>query len=370
MEMNIKPAIDKQPGKPIIIAGPCSAESEEQVLKTAKALAKQGIDCFRSGIWKPRTRPGSFEGVGSIGLSWLKKVKEETGLPVTTEVANREHVFEALKAGIDVLWLGARTTVNPFSVQEIADALKGVDIPVLIKNPINPDVKLWMGAIERIHKAGINRIGVIHRGFSSFGDSNYRNEPRWQLPIELKRLVPDLQIICDNSHICGRRDTLAAVAQKSMDLQFDGLMTEVHPSPDDAWSDAAQQITPAVFGKLVKGLKIRSTSTNDVEYLEHIDDLRQEIDTIDKDLFSLLGQRMNVARNIGKYKSKNNISILQTSRWNEILNKTIELGREKGLSDGFVTQILTAIHQESINHQTKIMNTAASTKKRKKKAKA
>ena len=366
MEMNIKPAIDKQPGKPIIIAGPCSAESEEQVLKTAKALAKQGIDCFRSGIWKPRTRPGSFEGVGSIGLGWLKKVKEETGLPVTTEVANREHVFEALKAGIDVLWLGARTTVNPFSVQEIADALKGVDIPVLIKNPINPDVKLWMGAIERVHKAGINRIGVIHRGFSSFGDSNYRNEPRWQLPIELKRLVPSIQVICDNSHICGRRDTLAPVAQKAMDLQFDGLMTEVHPTPDDAWSDAAQQITPAVFGDLVKGLKIRSASTNNVEYLEHIDDLRQEIDVIDKDLFSLLGKRMKVAQNIGKYKSKNNISILQSSRWNEILNKTIELGREKGLSDGFVTQILTAIHQESINHQTKILNNASAKKEEKK----
>ena len=370
MEMNISPVFDKQPGKPIVIAGPCSAESEEQVLKTAKALAKQGIDCFRSGIWKPRTRPGSFEGVGAIGLNWLKKVKAETGLKVTTEVANREHVFEALKAGIDVLWLGARTTVNPFSVQEVADALKGTDIPVLIKNPINPDVKLWMGAIERIHKAGISKIGVIHRGFSSFGDSKYRNEPRWQLPIELKRLVPNVQVICDNSHICGRRDTLAMVAQRAMDLQFDGLMTEVHPTPDEAWSDAKQQITPAVFGKLVKGLKIRSTTTDDVEYLEHIDDLRQEIDSIDKDLFELLGKRMQTAQSIGKYKKKNNISILQTSRWNEILNKTIELGRERGLSDGFVTQILTAIHQESINHQTQVMNAAAKKGAKSKKVKA
>jgi len=366
--MTISPVFDKKPGKPVIIAGPCSAESEEQVIKTAKALAKQGIDCFRSGIWKPRTRPGSFEGVGEIGLNWLKTVKQETGLPVTTEVANREHVFAALKAGIDVLWLGARTTVNPFSVQEVADALKGTDIPVLIKNPINPDVKLWMGAIERISKAGISRIGVIHRGFSSFGNSKYRNEPRWQLPIELKRLVPGIQIICDNSHICGRRDILGAVAQKAMDLQFDGLMTEVHPNPDEAWSDAAQQITPAVFGKLVKGLKIREATTDDVEFLEHIDDLRHEIDGIDKDLFELLGKRMSAAESIGKYKKKNNISILQTSRWNEILNKTIELGREKGLSDGFVTQILTAIHQESINHQTQIMNAPA--KKGSKKVKA
>jgi len=349
--MKISPVFDKQPGKPVIIAGPCSAESEEQVLKTAKALAKQGIDCFRSGIWKPRTRPGSFEG--------------------TTEVANREHVFEALKAGIDVLWLGARTTVNPFSVQEVADALKGTDIPVLIKNPINPDVKLWMGAIERIHKAGISKIGVIHRGFSAFGNSKYRNEPRWQLPIELKRLVPEIQIICDNSHICGRRDILGDVAQKAMDLQFDGLMTEVHPTPDDAWSDAKQQITPAVFGKLVKGLKVRKETTDDVEFLEHIDDLRHEIDGIDKDLFDLLGKRMKVAESIGKYKKKNNISILQSSRWNEILNRTIQAGREKGLSDGFVTQILTAIHQESINHQTQVMNEASKKPaKKKKKTKA
>lgn len=366
MEMKISPVFDKQPGKPIIIAGPCSAESEEQVLTTARALAKQNIDLFRSGIWKPRTRPGSFEGVGVIGLKWLQKVKQETGLKVTTEVANREHVFEALKHGIDVLWLGARTTVNPFSVQEIADAIKGVDIPVLIKNPINPDVKLWMGAIERIHKAGVTRIGVIHRGFSSFGDSNYRNEPRWQLAIELKRLVPNIQFICDNSHICGRRDTLAFVAQRAMDLQMDGLMTEVHPNPDEAWSDAAQQITPAVFGKLVKGLKLRKESTDDVEYLEHIDDLRHQIDEVDNELMNLYNKRMNLSENIGKYKKKNNISILQSSRWNEILEHSIAKGREKGLSDGFVTQVLTAIHQESINHQTKVMDEKMFVKKTKK----
>ena len=370
MDMKINPVFDKPKGQPVIIAGPCSAESEEQVLKTARALAKQKIDCFRSGIWKPRTRPGSFEGVGVIGLKWLKTVKEETGLPVTTEVANREHVFEALKHGIDVLWLGARTTVNPFSVQEVADALKGVDIPVLIKNPINPDVKLWMGAIERIAKAGITKIGVIHRGFSSFGQSNYRNEPRWQLPIELKRQLPEIQVICDNSHICGRRDTLAMVAQRAMDLQMDGLMTEVHPTPDDAWSDAAQQITPAVFGKLVKGLKVRSESTNDVEFLEHIDDLRGQIDHLDNELLDLYGKRMKLAEAIGRYKKKNNIAILQSGRWNEILEQSMEKGREKGLSDGFVTQVLTAIHQESINHQTKVMSEAKKAGKKTKKAKA
>lgn len=369
MDMNFNPVFDKPAGKPVIIAGPCSAESEEQVLKTARALAKQNIDCFRSGIWKPRTRPGSFEGVGIIGLKWLQAVKKETGLPVTTEVANREHVFEALKHGIDVLWLGARTTVNPFSVQEVADALKGVDIPVMIKNPINPDVKLWMGAIERIAKAGITKIAVIHRGFSSFGSSNYRNEPMWQLAIELKRQLPNLQIVCDNSHICGRRDTLAMVAQRAMDLQMDGLMTEVHPTPDEAWSDAAQQITPTVFNKLVKGLKIRSKSTDDVEFLEHIDDLRQKIDNVDQELLELYGKRMKLAASIGKYKKKNNIAILQSSRWNEILEQSVAKGREKGLSDGFVMQILTAIHQESINHQTKVMN-EGSTVKKEKKAKA
>lgn len=366
MDLKINPVFDRKPGKPIIIAGPCSAESEEQVLKTAHALAEQNIDLFRSGIWKPRTRPGSFEGVGVIGLKWLQKVKQETGIPVTTEVANREHVFEALKHGIDVLWLGARTTVNPFSVQEVADALKGVDIPVLIKNPINPDVKLWMGAIERIAKAGITKIGVIHRGFSFFGSSKYRNEPRWQLAIELKRQIPNIQVICDNSHICGRRDTLAMVAQKAMDLQMEGLMTEVHPTPDEAWSDAAQQITPATFDELVKGLKIRVESTDDVEFLEHIDDLRHQIDHIDNELFDLYGKRMALAEAIGKYKKKNNIAILQTNRWNEILENSVAKGRERGLSDGFVTQVLTAIHQESINHQTQVMNTASSSKGQKK----
>lgn len=353
--MQIKPVFQKKE-RPVIIAGPCSAESEEQVLTTARALAKQKIDLFRSGIWKPRTRPNSFEGVGVIGLSWLKKVKEQTGLKVTTEVANREHVFAALKYGVDVLWLGARTTVNPFSVQEVADALEGTDIPVLIKNPINPDLKLWMGAIERIAKAGISQIAVIHRGFSYHGDSDFRNVPRWQIPIELKREFPDLQIICDNSHICGRRDTLLKVAQKAMDLNFDGLMTEVHPNPDEAWSDAQQQITPEIFQELTRELVLRNESTNDIEFLESIEHFRHEINDIDNELMNLLGARMRIADKIGEYKKRNNISIFQPRRWSEILDKAVAKGHVLGLSEQFVTSFLKSIHDESINRQEEIMN--------------
>lgn len=356
MEMQLKSRFKKSDGKPFVIAGPCSAESETQVIETAKELAQQGVDLFRSGIWKPRTRPGSFEGVGKVGLKWMKQVKEETGLKVTIEVAKRDHVFEALKHGIDVLWLGARTTVNPFSVQEVADAMEGVDIPVLIKNPINPDLKLWIGAIERIYKAGVTEIGVIHRGFSYHGETKYRNVPRWQIPIELKRHFPDLAIICDNSHICGRRDILLDVAQKALDLDFDGFMTEVHPTPDDAWSDAAQQITPSQFKDLVDQLVIRTTSTSNTKVLEHIEHLRHEIDEIDNELINLLGRRMSLAEGIGEYKKRNNISILQPSRWNEILETATAKGQIKGLSEEFMAVFLKAIHQESINHQAKVMN--------------
>lgn len=353
--MEIKPVFEKTKG-PILIAGPCSAETEEQVLETARALAQQQIDLFRAGIWKPRTRPDSFEGVGKVGLAWLRRVKEETGLKVTTEVAKREHVFEALKHGIDVLWLGARTTVSPFAVQEIADAIQGIDIPVLIKNPINPDFKLWIGAIERIHKAGVTRIGVIHRGFSYHGETKYRNVPRWQLPIELKRQFPDIQIICDNSHICGRRDLLQSVAQRAMDLNFDGLMTEVHPTPDEAWSDAMQQITPEQFQLLVGNLLVRAATSEDVHFQENLELLRHEIDEIDDEVLNLLGTRMRLAERIGEYKKKNNISILQPTRWNEILESTVTKGRLKGLSEEFVTTLLRAVHQESINHQAQVMN--------------
>jgi len=356
MEMNLKSIFNKPQGEPIIVAGPCSAESEEQVLTTARALAAQNIDLFRAGIWKPRTRPNSFEGVGVVGLKWLQKVKKETGLKVTTEVANKDHVFEALKHGVDVFWLGARTTVNPFSVQEVADALKGVDVPVMIKNPINPDLNLWIGAIERIYQAGISRIGVIHRGFSKFGESRYRNEPRWQIPIELMRRFPDLEVICDNSHICGRRDILAEVAQEAMNLNMAGIMTETHPNPDEAWSDAKQQITPAVFDELVKGLVLRSETTEDEEFLENLEGLRSQIDQVDDELLAMLGKRMQLAESIGLYKKKNNISVLQPSRWNEILDKATTKGETKGLSSEFIEKYLKAVHQESINRQNKVMN--------------
>ena len=357
MEMTFKPILEEAKKRPIVIAGPCSAESEEQVLSTAHALAKQGnVDLFRSGIWKPRTRPNSFEGVGVIGLKWLKKVKEETGLKTTTEVANRNHVFEALKHGVDVLWLGARTTVNPFSVQEVADALEGVDIPVIIKNPINPDLKLWIGAIERIYKAGITKIAVIHRGFSHHGQTKYRNVPRWEIPIELKRQFPNLPIINDHSHICGRRDTLQAVAQKALDLNFDGLMTEVHPDPDSAWSDAKQQITPDTYGKMIKDLVLRKVSTDDPVFVNHLEHLRHEIDELDDELISLLAKRMDISNQIGQYKKENNIAVLQTNRWSEVLERSIAKGSVKGLSEDFMNVIWMAIHNESINHQVRIMN--------------
>ncbi len=354
--MQIQPIFNKPKGSPIIIAGPCSAESEDQVMDIARQLAAQGqVDLYRAGIWKPRTRPNSFEGVGVIGLKWLKRVKEETGLKVCTEVANRNHVFEAIKHQIDVLWIGARTTVSPFAVQEIADALEGTDIPVMIKNPINPDLGLWVGALERMYKAGITKIAMIHRGFSSFGNSDFRNEPRWQMPIDIMRRFPDLEMICDNSHICGRRDTLHAVAQKAMDLNFDGLMTETHNDPDKAWSDAMQQITPSVFKELVDSLIIRTRETEDVQFLENLDGLRQQINVIDNQLLDLLGERMSLAKDIGVYKKNNNISILQPSRWNEILNKSIAKGADKGLSSQFISVFLKAIHEESINHQEKVM---------------
>lgn len=357
MEMTFRPIIDgKAANEPLIIAGPCSAETEEQVLDAARQLSRQKVDLFRAGIWKPRTRPNAFEGVGTAGLGWLRRVKDETGMKVTTEVANTQHVFEALKYGVDVVWLGARTTVNPFSVQEVADALKGVDIPVLIKNPINPDLKLWIGAIERIYKAGITRIGVIHRGFSYHGDTKYRNVPRWQIPIELKRQFPDLPIISDNSHICGRRDLLQAVAQKAMDLNFNGLMTEVHPSPDEAWSDAEQQITPAQYQELMRHIVFRQPTTDDMEFLENLEHLRHEIDEIDEELLNLLSARMKVAERIGEYKKRNNIAILQTTRWGEILERGVAKGKLKGLSEEFITVFLKAVHQESINHQEEVMN--------------
>lgn len=354
--MEFQPVFEQQHQRPFLIAGPCSAETEAQVLATAHALKAQQIDLFRAGIWKPRTSPGSFEGVGVEGLQWLKRVKAETGLKVTTEVAKREHVFEAIKAGVDVLWIGARTTVNPFAVQELADALKGTDIPVLIKNPINPDYKLWVGAVKRLYNAGLRRIGVIHRGFSYYGETKYRNVPRWQIAIDLMRELPGLTFICDNSHICGRRDTLHAVAQKAMDLNFDGLMTEVHPVPDEAWSDAQQQITPDTFQTLVNELVYRAPSTSDRQFNATLEHLREEIDDVDQEILQLLGKRMGIAEQIGSYKRDNNISILQPARWGEILETAVARGQAQGLSESFIQVFLKAVHQESISHQEAVMN--------------
>lgn len=342
--------------RPVVVAGPCSAETEEQVLGIAHALKDQEVDLFRAGIWKPRTRPNSFEGVGSVGLKWLRRVKEETGLKTTTEVANKTHVEECLYHGVDTLWIGARTTVNPFSVQEIADALKGVDIPVMIKNPINPDLGLWIGAIERIYKAGITKIGAIHRGFASYGETYYRNKPMWQIPIELKRRFPDLTIISDISHICGRRDILQDVAQKALNLNYDGIMTEVHHNPDEAWSDAKQQITPAQFKELTDALHLRGIERNKALSKAALEDARSKIDKLDDQLLKILHERMRLVDDIGNYKKQNDLPILQPARWNEILDKSISKGTGKGLSEEFIGRLFRAVHQESINHQQKIMN--------------
>ncbi|MTI39436.1 chorismate mutase [Fulvivirga lutimaris] len=353
------PAItDWFPGveRPIVISGPCSAESEEQVLETCMRLKATGkVDMLRAGIWKPRTRPGNFEGIGSIGLKWLQKAKVATGLPTTVEVATAAHVQEALKHGVDVLWIGARTTVNPFSVQEVADALKGVDIPVLIKNPINADLDLWIGAIERIQQAGVTQIGGIHRGFAKYGEKQYRNAPQWQLPIELKRRFPNLPMICDPSHICGNRHMLFEVAQEALDLNFDGVMIESHIDPDNAWSDAKQQVVPERVGEMVNDLVVRNTAPQNGS-LSGLSAFRSQIDKYDDEIMALFAQRMEVAQKIGQYKKENNISILQTKRWEEILEKAFSKGRKVGLSDEFIEKYLKAVHQESIDQQNKIMN--------------
>ena len=343
--------------KPFIISGPCSAETESQFLDTAKELAKIGkIDLLRAGIWKPRTKPGHFEGVGKEGLPWLKEAKSITGLPITVEVANAQHVELALEYNIDVIWIGARTTVNPFSVQEIADALKGVDIPILIKNPINPDIDLWVGAVERIEKAGINQIGLIHRGFSAYGYSKFRNEPMWQIPIEMKRRFPNLPMICDPSHICGNRTLLLEIAQKSINLGFSGLMIESHIDPDNAWSDAAQQITPAQLSTMLSELIWRASSFENDISINSLAELRSFIDAKDDAIIELLGERMKLADQIGHLKKENNITILQAERWNEIMERLFDKAIQLGLSTDFIKKYFDAVHIESINHQNNIMN--------------
>ncbi|MBK7883766.1 MAG: bifunctional 3-deoxy-7-phosphoheptulonate synthase/chorismate mutase type II [Chitinophagaceae bacterium] len=343
--------------RPLIISGPCSAETEFQTLQTATRLAATGkVDFLRAGIWKPRTKPGMFEGIGTEALYWLAQAKALTGLPLTIEVATAKHVEEALKFNIDMLWIGARTTANPFSVQEIADALYGVKIPVLIKNPVNADLELWCGGIERLHKAGLEQVGMIHRGFSSYGNNEYRNAPMWQLPIEMKRRFPGMLLICDPSHICGRRDILQEVAQKSIDLDFDGLMIESHIDPDNAWSDAKQQITPEEFAAMLDNLIWRKQSSQEKEILNTLAMLREQINHIDDELLTLLGQRMKIADKIGAFKKDTDITILQTSRWNEILQRAAKKSEALGLSKEFITRYFDAVHLESINHQNKMMN--------------
>lgn len=354
--MEFQPVFTKKT-RPVVIAGPCSAETEEQMLETAIGIAATGrVDFFRAGIWKPRTRPGAFEGVGMAGLPWLQMVKKETGMPVTIEVANASHVHEALKSGVDMLWIGARSTVNPFTVQEIADALRGVDVPVLIKNPVNADLDLWLGAVERIAQAGIRRVGVIHRGFSFFGKTPYRNLPTWQIPIELMRRFPGMTILGDPSHICGNRHLLGEIAQKCLDLNYDGLMIETHRAPDDAWSDAAQQVTPAGLAKLLDGLVIRKPAPEGIEFADRLDSMRRQIDRLDAEMLDIFGKRMGLADQIGAIKRASQVAILQPRRWNEILERALEKGPELGLSPGFVMALFEAVHQESINHQARVMN--------------
>ncbi|MEO8960702.1 MAG: chorismate mutase [Ginsengibacter sp.] len=343
--------------RPLIISGPCSAETEEQVIETATRLAKTGkVDVLRAGIWKPRTKPGMFEGIGVKGLPWLAHAKKITGMPVAVEVATAKHVEMALQFDVDILWIGARTTVNPFSVQEVCDALRGANVPVLIKNPINPDLELWSGGIERLQKVGVNEIGMIHRGFSNYGNTEFRNAPMWHLPIEMKRRYPDMLIVCDPSHICGNRTGLQAIAQKSIDLDFGGLMIESHIDPDNAWSDAKQQITPEKLAEMLGDLIWRTETSDEKEFVTALAKLREQINHVDDELMTLIGQRMKIADKIGEYKRENNITILQTNRWNEILEKAFLKGNRLGLGKDFITKYFDAIHMESISHQNKIMN--------------
>ena len=350
LESILLPGIETK--RPVVIAGPCSAETEEQVMETAMQLSKKGIKIFRAGIWKPRTKPGGFEGIGETGLQWLQEVKKETGMYVTTEVATSKHVESALKAGIDILWIGARTSANPFAMQELADSLRGIDIPVLVKNPVNPDLELWIGALERINGAGITRLGAIHRGFSSIDQKIYRNAPMWHIPIELHRRYPQLPIICDPSHIGGRRDLIAPLCQQAMDMGFAGLIVESHCNPDTAWSDAKQQVMPDVLDFILDRLVIRES----VELTESLAALRKQIDELDNELMTLLTKRMRVSREIATYKKEHNMAVVQTGRYSEILEKRGAQGQLCGMDAEFVKKIFEAIHEESVRQQTELIN--------------
>ena len=364
--MEVAPAPDTyftrrlaQKGLPLLIAGPCSAETEEQVMTTARALAQQGnIDLFRAGIWKPRTRPGSFEGMGTAALPWLQRVTAETGLPTAIEVATPRHVEDALKHGIDVLWIGARTTVNPFAVQELADALAGTSVPVMVKNPVNPDVALWAGALERLDRAGITDLAAIHRGFSTYTPSKYRNAPTWGLAIELKTRFPQLPLICDPSHIGGRRDLLLPISQKALDLDYDGLIIETHPDPDHALSDAEQQVTPQRLGEILSELKYRYRSSDNADYRNKAEELRQKMDAADHEIIEALARRMALIEELAEYKRENNVKILQLDRWQEIFTSRPEWAKKLNVNDRFVAELYKLIHVESIRKQTEILNRA------------
>lgn len=338
--------------RPIIIAGPCSAETEEQVMSTATDLAKAGIKIFRAGIWKPRTKPGGFECIGEEGLVWLERVQKETGMLVATEVATRQHVEAALKHGVDVLWIGARTSANPFAMQEIADTLKGVDVPVLVKNPVNPDLELWIGAMQRLHNAGITRIGAIHRGFSAYGKHLYRNMPQWHIPIELRRRLPNMTIFCDPSHIGGKRELVAPLSQQAMDLGFDGLIIESHCDPDCAWSDKSQQVNPEVLNFILNTLVVRDTT----QTTESLTLLRQQIDQIDGEIIEALAKRMRVSREIGQYKKEHSMPVLQTGRYDDVLNTRARNAEEMGMSGDFMKTVYQAIHEESVRQQIEVLN--------------
>lgn len=357
VQLNIVPLSSWLPGSsPVIIAGPCSAESEEQVMATALAVAAiPGVSVFRAGIWKPRTRPSAFEGVGTVGLKWLQRVKRETGLLTTVEVASPLHVKEALEHGIDILWIGARTSVNPFSVQEIAEAMEGRDIPIMVKNPLNPDLKTWMGAIERLNQAGIRKIAAVHRGFSFFNRSPYRNAPMWEIPIELKGIAPELPVIVDPSHICGNRELLLPVAQKALDLEMQGLMIETHINPSRALTDKHQQLTPVQLQELLSKLVLRQESVP-MEFESRLEKLRSEIDKLDEELIDILARRMDVVEEIGHYKRDNRITILQLKRWNQLTNDRVEAGVRMGLSREFILKLLETVHSESIQRQIDVMN--------------
>lgn len=351
---NIKPikfcGVDSK--RPVVIAGPCSAETEKQVMETAKDLAKNGVGIFRAGIWKPRTKPGGFEGVGSVGLTWLQEVKKETGMLVATEVANKQHVEEALNAGVDVLWIGARTSANPFAMQEIADSLVGADVPVLVKNPVNPDLELWIGAMQRIYNAGIRQIGAIHRGFSAYGKHLYRNMPQWHIPIELRRRMPELTLICDPSHIGGKRELVAPLSQQAMDMGFNGLIVESHCDPDSAWSDKSQQVTPEVLNFILNMLVVRDTT----QTTESLTLLRQQIDQIDNDLLEALSKRMRISREIGQYKKEHSMPVVQTGRYDDILNSRAAAAEELGMNGDFMKTVYQAIHEESVRQQIEVLN--------------